>query len=334
MAGPLGIGVLTCVLLSAAPSQLRAQEAALVQECAQIPVDPVDDARRFCNLVAQGIEMLQPRLGLALTGGNPVPGTASTLGMRIGTLPRLSLGGRVTGVWTDLPPIRELGDTEQLDFLLPAINGDGSIGIFGGFSPAPTLGGLASVDALVSAGLLPLPGGEGFDTGVLFGWGLGARVGILRESFTVPGISVSAMYRNLGDVTFGDPALAPGGAESFFDYGLSGISLRGAVSKRLFTVGVTVGGGYDSYSSDVAFGILDPFSEGAESEFRFNVDGFDSSRLSAFANVSWTLLILHVVGELGWQAGGERVPAALPADVDLDPEDGAWFGSLAVRLSI
>jgi hypothetical protein len=36
-------------------------------------------------------------------------------------------------------------------------------------------------------------------------WALGARVGILRESFTAPGVSVSAMYRSIGSFSYGDP---------------------------------------------------------------------------------------------------------------------------------
>ena len=37
-----------------------------------------------------------------------------------------------------------------------------------------------------------------------FSYGVGARLGLLRESFTMPGISVSLMYHRLGTVSYGD----------------------------------------------------------------------------------------------------------------------------------
>jgi hypothetical protein len=48
---------------------------------------------------------IQERVGTALWGGNPVPGTASTLGMRIGSSPRLSVSGRAVLVPAELPPL-------------------------------------------------------------------------------------------------------------------------------------------------------------------------------------------------------------------------------------
>src|SRR5690606_8272264 len=142
-------------------ASVAAQEDELVARCIAATSAASDEARRFCNLVAQGIEVVQPRVGLAAAGGNPVAGTASTLGMRIGAFPRISIGGRVTAVRADLPPIRTIGRVDDIDFAVAALGADAAIGLFRGFSPAITVGGVLSLDLLASAGIVLLPGDEG-----------------------------------------------------------------------------------------------------------------------------------------------------------------------------
>lgn len=317
--------------LALSPRSAAAQEAALVQRCAARTAGASVEARRFCNLVAQAIEIAQPVVGLAATGGNPVPGTASTLGMRLGALPRLSLAVRATGVFADLPPVLDFDDTDEIGIFVPSLNVDGAIGILSGFSVAPTVGGVGSLDGLLSVGVLPLPGGDdGFrDSPWTVGGGL--RLGILRESFTMPGISITGMYRRVGGFEFGDPDLARD--DAFFDTDVGIWSLRGTVGKRIAFLGLTLGAAYDHYSSDVEFAFRDPTAL-AGTPIRVSFDDFDNSRFALFGNVSWTVLILSLVAELGWQSGADAVPGALPASVDFDAEGSRFFGSLALRLSI
>lgn len=325
----VAIGMGVAALLGSATAA-EAQEAGLVARC-EAATPAGSDARRFCNLVSQAIEVVQAPLGLAVTGGNPVPGTASTLGMRLGTLPRFSVNARVTGVWTEIPDITDFNRSdEDIGIFLPSLNIDASFGLFSGLSLAPTVGGFGSVDLLASMGVIPLPTGDGFDNDSPFSWALGARVGILRESFTLPGISVSLMYRRLGDLDYGDPQLVDD--DAFFDADLSIWSLRGAVSKRIAFLGATAGIGYDHYSSDLRYGFVNPASTGP-STFVLTDSDFENDRYSFFVNLSYTLLILHGVLELGWQQAGEEIRAPLPAGTRFDP-DGSFFGSLAIRLSI
>lgn len=309
----------------------RAQEAELAEECQRRAglVAASDETRRYCNLVAQAVETAQPQLGLALSGGNPVPGTASTAGMRLGALPRLSFSLRATGVLVELPDIRQRRRRGEITFVLPGLHLDGSVGLLAGFSPAPTVGGVGSLDALLSLGVVPLPEGEGFQDEAPVTWGAGLRLGIVRESFTLPGVSVSAMYRRLGDLTLGDPELRE--KDSFFTTDLTALSLRGAVGKRLFLLGLTAGVGYDLVKSDLLFGVDNP---GGAGRMAVRFDGFENDRISAFLDVSWTMLVLHVVGELGWQSGGDQVPGGFPAGAEVDAGAGSVFGSLALRLSI
>ena len=60
------------------------------------------ETQGVCNELAIG-EITQQRVGMALAGGNPVPGASSTLGMRLGTLPRISVGVRTTGLQLTIP---------------------------------------------------------------------------------------------------------------------------------------------------------------------------------------------------------------------------------------
>lgn len=320
--------------LALAPADVAAQERALVQRCSLLATSSSvisPNAVRFCNMVAQAIEIAQPVVGLAATGGNPVPGTASTLGMRLGALPRLSLAVRTTGVFAELPPILDFGDTRDIGIFVPTLNVDGAIGILSGFSVAPTVGGVGSVDGLLSIGIVPLPGGDDGFRDSPWTVGAGLRVGILRESFTMPGISISGMYRRVGGFEFGDRDLTLD--DSFFDMSVGIWSLRGTIGKRIAFLGLTLGAGYDHFSSDVDFGFNDPTSF-APNPIRISFEDFDNGRFALFGNVSWTVLILSLVGEVGWQSGADVIPGALPGGVDFDAEGSNFFGSLALRLSI
>lgn len=271
------------------------------------------DVAAYCLDLVDAVSIMQARTGLAATGGNPVPGTASTLGMRIGSTPRFSFGLRTTGTRPALPPLQITGGSDTNAWIGSA-SADLSVGVLPGFNLLPTVGGFASLDVLASAGLVGA--GAGFDARP-FTWSVGARVGILRESFTAPGISVSGMYRRLGDMTYDDS-----GARLTLD-GQQVLSVRGTIGKRVLGLGLTGGAGYDRYSADVT---------GAARSASVTVAQFDErdmtqSRKSAFANVSFTMLILNLAAEVGWQDGGESVG---PSDM----ADGGVFGSLAIRLAL
>lgn len=336
LAPALGLG-------APAAAQITAQ---CESQAAAIPLISSQDRQRieqYCNVVGQSIEITQPRLGIALSGGNPLPGTASTLGMRLGSLPRISVDIRATAAGPEIPDLRsEETLDETLRFPLGSINADAGVGVFGGFSPAPTVGGMGSIDVIGSIGVIPigLASDDGFGDDTPLTWALGARVGILRESFTLPGISVTGMFRDLGQVEYGDPTFEE--EEAFFQADLSALSVRGAISKDFLFMSATAGVGWDRYNSSVGFG--------AQVEEACSIPGvttcsvsirdadIESDRVSYFGNVSLNFLIVNLVGELGWQSGGDldNPNAPLPPGVDMQElaNDGVLFGSLALRLSI
>ena len=269
-----------------------------------------------CWIGAAGVSMIQPRIGTALWGGNAVPGTASTLGMRIGSFPRVSGSGRVIVAPTTLPPTDGGSETETA--WITGISGQGTMALLAGMSPWPTVGGVLSLDVFARLSLAPLPGDKGFNDDLVWGGMAGLRLGLLRESFTLPGVSVSGAWGRSTEISFGDQGAATGGG--YWEGGVSDLNATLAVSKRLGALGFTAGAAWDRYASDVRVGGSEASALDAEAVSR---------RWSGFVDVSWTLLIFHAALEAGWQESPE--PAALPG-LELDPT--GWWGGFAFRVSI
>lgn len=337
----LAVASLALVAAPAAAQQMTAQCRQQAQQFG-FPATNADRQRieQYCNIVAQTVELTQPRLGAGLSGGNPVPGTASTIGRRLGAMPRFSLNARVTAAVAEIPDIStEASTDENLKFPLGGINADAALGVFNGFSPAPTVGGLGSLDLIGSVGIIPvsLVEDEGFSDENPVTWAAGARLGLLRESFTLPGVSVTGMYRKLGEFTFGDEQLQED--EAFFRSDLEALSVRGAISKDFFFLGLTAGAGWDRYTSNVSFGAT---TEGALAGTSYSVRvqeaELETDRTMFFGNVSLNFLIVNLVGEVGWQEGGELLDPTAPvppgSTIREMAKDGALFGSVALRLSI
>jgi hypothetical protein len=305
--------------------------------------------RDRCGTVAQAVDAAQPQLGILMAGGNPTLGTASTGGVRLGLIPRVSLTGRINVVGAHLPDFREEtgGQVEKYAFPAPAVGANLSVGLTQGVSVAPTIGGFGAIDLLASVSVLPLSllGDEFGDNG--FSWGAGARVGLVRESFVTPGVSVSLMYRSLGDVRVGEVC---GGSEvpssgnrslcstdgdfGEIEFGVDNWSARAAVSKRLLALGLTAGVGYDRFGSSANLGFRAPTGPGGTDEvYRYAGIAGDNDRWSAFIDGSFTILFGSIVAELGWMQGADPIDA-LPAISDFDPGAGTFFGSVGARLSL
>jgi hypothetical protein len=339
----------------------RTYLAALALACSAAPAAAQNDIDTVCNgyggevrnrcvAVAQAVDAAQPQLGILMAGGNPTLGTASTGGVRLGILPRVSAGARVNVVFARLPDIRESGSgsgsyvPEKFSVPAPAVGANVSLGVFPGISVAPLIGGVGAVDLLGSVTVLPLSlaGVDGLENDAV-SWGAGARVGLLRESFVTPGASVSLMYRKMGDVKFGEVCDTPaddcdGGDDvGEIEFGLSNWSARGAVSKRFLGLGLTAGVGYDRFNTDanLAFRAPSPPSQGfgGETVYRLDDVAVDNSRWSAFVNGSFTLLVASLVAEAGWMQGSDPI-TGFPSTSDFDAGEGTFFGSVGVRLSL
>lgn len=306
-------------------------------------------AQEECAVVAQAVDAAQPQLGILMAGGNPVLGTASTGGVRLGLIPRVSLTGRINVVGARLPDIRQEADGQTDKFTLPApaVGANLSVGLTQGFSVLPMIGGFGAIDLLASVSVLPLSLLEEDFGDNAFSWGAGARVGLIRESFVTPGVSVSMMYRSLGDVSFGE--VCPGtevpiadnrsacsveGDFGEIEFGLDNWSIRAAISKRFLGLGLTAGVGYDRFETSADFAVRAPGPPtGTEQVYRFNDVGVDNDRWSAFLDASFTILFGSLVAEVGWMQGSDPI-TGFPSTSDFDPNEGTFFGSLGARLSL
>ena len=264
----------------------------------------------FCLRMGEAAELAQVRTGIGLAGGNPVAGASSTLGMRLGAIPRVTIAGRMTGVQLNVPNTTSANASNDLGNFPRSLNVDAAVGVYSGLSLLPTVGGFGSIDLVASYGSLGLP--DEFVQGSIQSWAVGVRLGILRESFTAPGVSITGMYRNIDDVQLGSTLGPADGPGTFFRLSDTKLwSARATVGKRILMLGATAGIGWDRFKSNAE----------AQDAGNFDVtaDDFSNSRTTIFGNLSWTMLILNIVGEGGVQKGG--------------PDD-TLYGSLAIRLAL
>lgn len=312
----LGAGLMLALLSLAAP--VRAQSVAeLTVRCSD-----ASGGAAWCAAGATAYQAAASGIGLAASAGSDIPGTSSTLGWRRGLGPRLALSARFTGARIPLPDLAEALALElpELRSTVSSTSLEGAVGLFDGFRWAPQYGGFLSLDLVASVGVLGLPRAHGFE-GDGYSAGVGARVGLLRESFDVPGISVSAVRRFLGDVRLGAARAITVRLEPV------ATSFRALIGKEFSAAGIVAGAGWDRYSGTVAI-------DGPDSDRQprsVTLDGSAVDRLLLYVGVSRTWQVFLVAGEIGWAAGFDdlRDPVARP----FAPGAGSVFGSLSLRIT-
>jgi hypothetical protein len=262
-------------------------------------------------------------LAIASGLGSEVAGTASNLGRRVSGKPRVAVSARLGTVRAGLPDLADPSALREVSFFVPTVHADVALGLFDGFRIMPTVGGFLSLDVFGQASLALLPGDVGFN-GRATGLGIGARVGIFRESFTLPGVSVSVSRRypgspTLGSVADGDPA------QLGVDAAVT--SFRATVGKDLFAVEVLAGVGWDDASADAAFAVSTGLGGPAT-----GVGRIDASRRLYFLGAATSFnLVFSLSAEAGLASGFDPVSGYTGA---FDPTGASFFGSLALRLTI
>lgn len=320
----------------------------------------IDQVRFLCSQVAMTLSNVQPSVGVTFSGGNPVLGTAANIGTRFGGLPRFSITGRVNASLTELPDLfdenfraaisetqGDLPPVETTLMPLAALQADAAVGLFDGISLAPALGGLGAVDVLGSIAFIPVLESVGINE-VIWNWGLGARVGILGGGLVAPAVSVSGMYRRMGEVQFGD--IENDGDAGQFATDLSVLSLRAAISKGLLAFDFTAGAGYDRYTSDPSFNFLLE-CQTQECTLAANpgqplvltmaddISGdLETSAWNVFGNVALNMFLLNLVGEVGYQVPIDVIEAGDLEDgrplTEEELNGGRFFGSVGLRVAI
>lgn len=220
------------------------------------------------------------------------------------------------------PDLSDSSGQSERTFLARGFHIDATAGIFDGFRIMPTVGGFLSVDLTARAGMLFLPASEDF-SGNVRSYSLGARVGVFREGFTVPGVSVSVARHFPGSVTYG-PTTA-GGSDALVDVGVT--SWRATVGKDLYAVEFLAGVGFDDHSGTTTLRIAQGLA--GSTEVTGDVEG---GRWLYFGSVARTFsIVLTLALEGGWAGGFDASTA--PSGV-YDVSSGAPFGAFSLRLTI
>jgi hypothetical protein len=305
-------------------------DAKLAGRCEAAGLAAATGSLTLCRGAVASAQLLQPELGLLLTGGNPVLGTASPIAKKFRGMPRFQLGGRIGFAWAKIPDVlvspQDAAAAGTRSFVMAGPQLDLSVGVFDGVALGSTAGGLGAIELLGSVGTLLLPNGEGFERAAS-GFGLGARVGILREGFTAPGISLTALYKRFGRVQYG-------GGLTELGLDMEAAAFRAGISKSFIAFGLAFTVAYDSYWSDIDLQVIVPSgmlqAEGVATVIpRNDPIELHSDRWSAFLDVSYIVLFLNLTAELGWQ---ER--AALTTSNGHDISSGKLFTAIGLRLTL
>jgi len=296
-----------------------------VTELAMLCAAADRDLTSPCRELVLAALAVQRGVGLASALGSDVPGTSSTAGRRIGSVPRFGFALAANGIGMGMPRVSASsveGLAEEVEPAVIGLRAVVSAGLVDGFQLGPGIGGIFSADLIGSYSRLWLPEGEGFG-GPSSGVGLGARVGILRESFTVPGLSVSVARRwhetvGTGDVSAGNP----GEVEADLEV----TSLRAMLGKNWFVVGLMAGAGWDRYVGEAAVSATGGLDEPGAVTGRLA-----SERTVYFASAWYNFLISQLSLEVG-VADGVNDPFA-DRSGEYDPSRRSWFASVAVRVT-
>lgn len=349
-----GAALASLLVLLAAP--LPAQQSGLTTLCALAPPPTLDPAeyRRICYAAAQSLVSVHPQIGMLAASGNPVLGSASPAALRIGRQLRVDGTVRFGLASVRSPNLLALRPrptssdvTESISIDARALSADLAFGVLPGRTLSPALVGVGSLDLLGRAVWLPLRSfqARGFQNNAAAA-GVGARVGVLREGFGTPGVSVSLMHHWMSSARLGNvcpgaaggalPATCPGighSGEATFDY--SGWSGRALVGRRFGGIGALVGGGYDRFGGSGSYRVRAPAATpgGEDAVVQSGAQPLRESRWSAFANASQTRVLTTFAIEAGWMQGTAPLPGYERTTGSFDPGRGTLFGSIGARVA-
>ncbi len=294
----------------------------LVTQCASGGSPALLTSCQSAVLAAQAI-----RGGIAITDatGASLSGSWSTIGRRLGSTPRVSVDLRGRVARFSMPDLVGGGPgiAADNDVYVYGIKGSVAVGVLDGFSLMPTVGGILSLDLLASASLLFLGESDGFlgNEGLA---SVGGRIGIFRESFSLPGLTVSAMRSFGQQVNWADDM---NGTQ--IDTDISTTSVRAVIGKDFFTLAVLAGFGWNWDHGEMRVQVPDPTIPGGQGVGL--MEDLTTRRAVYFAGVSITRLVWTFSIEGGWIGGYDGL-TGYPGVYD--PGAITPFISVAARLTI
>ena len=262
---------------------------------------------------------------MAYRMGASLSGSSSTIGRRLGSAPRVSVDVRLRMARFRMPDLLGGGTGAAGENVVDAYGVKTSVafGVLDGVSLMPTVGGLLSLDLLASASLLFLGESDGFlgNEGIL---SVGGRLGIFRESFTLPGFTVSVTQ------SFGQSVDWTAGVNgSQIDTDISATSVRAIIGKNFFTLAVSGGMGWNWDRGSMGVQVPDPTIPGGRGMGSMN--DLTTRRSVYFGGISITRLVFQFSVEGGWAGGYDGLAGYSGA---YDPGSITPFVSVAGRLTI
>lgn len=283
----------------------------------------------LCRDGALALQALHGGLGLLMTSGGALPASPSTAGHRLPGSPRVVLDLGAT--WSSFahPDLAYPGSgaaSEARSFLLGG-RATTVLGVFDGFSPIPTMGGVLAVDALATLQWVRVPDSPA-TSGAALGWGGGFRVGVFRESFSLPGLTLSATHVRAGALRFGTEE-APG---ALAEVEPMVTSFRAIAGKDLWPVGLSVGLGWDHYRGTGRIEARLPHeSPAAGLEASTRSHDLSMDRRYLFAGMNYTWVVTQIAAEVTW-AREARPIARLEGTGPFRPGGRELQGALTFRL--
>ncbi len=293
---------------------------ALASACTQSGGATLADA---CADGALAAHALMGGLGLFSAAGGAIPVSPSTVGHRLHGSPRIVVDGGM-GFTSFRHPDLNASPGAGLPVRRSSLASGrltGTVGIFDGFSPAATVGGVGSVDGVASVRIHRTPSSPGLSSSAT-ALSAGVRLGIFRESFSLPGVTLTMMHHRLGRVRYGDPGSS--GARATVEPRTN--SLRLEIGKDMLALGLTGGAGWDRISGDARVSASGGGAQGDSGTRRIR-----ENRRYLFAGVNYTWLVTQLAGEVAW-APGRSHSDPLRGSGSFEVGGGGLQGALTFRV--
>jgi len=297
-------------------------------------------AQDACQKAIDLFQYMAPQLGALVAGGNPTQGVAGT----VGGVGHFSVGIRGNALKASLPEVDKvvpattgaINNTYSLDskpFGLPTA--DVSIGILGGFPLGIT--SVGGVDLLVTGSYLPSYDNGSIKVEVPNGslkLGYGVKLGLLKETLLVPGVSLSVVTRELPTVSLTGQS---GNDRLMLDnLKVKTTTWRAVAGKTFLIFGVAGGFGKDFYDSNANISVtvaprpgITPGGSGGPVALSQKL-----SRSNVFASAWFSARVLRIVGEIGRASGGEEIATFNQFQAGHRPNDARTYLSLGVNVGL
>lgn len=302
-------GVRAIAVMVFMPAMTQAQSG-IAPGCAAT-TGPLISAADACQKVVDIFRVMSPQVGIALMGGNPMPGESGTLGG--GGKNSFSIRATVVDGFVPSNEFTLATDGSVLSTNLgadrvpiPMPSADVAVGVYRGKPVGLT--NIGGIDLLlgvtyvpdVNKGVLALDAsGSGFSASY------GVRVGVFQESALVPGVSVSYRKRSLPTTsilyrTIRDTLKVDGAS-------VSTQSFRLVAGKHYRFVGIAGGFGKDKIDAKSLFNAIINRPPLPRLAVQIPATRQKLSRNNAFVNLSVGLPRAQLVGEMGWSSAGDAV---------------------------